>query len=38
VGLDNKELKLLKLFRKLETDRFKDGFISMLDDIVKLHG
>lgn len=37
VGLDNKELKLLKLFRKLDNDRFKDGFISMLEDIVKLH-
>ena len=37
VGLDNKELKLLKLFRKLESDRFKDGFINMLEDIVKLH-
>lgn len=37
VGLEDMELKLLKLFRKLDSEKLKDGFIGMLDDIVKLH-
>ena len=36
-GLDSRELKLLKLFKRLGNDRLKDGFISMLEDILKLH-
>ena len=35
-GLENKEIKLVRLFRRLSSDKLKDGFINMLEDITKL--
>lgn len=38
MGLSNEEAKLLMLFRRLQGRKLKNGFIDMLEDVVKLSG
>ncbi len=35
-GLSNEEAKLLMLFRRLQSKKLKNGFVEMLEDVVKL--
>lgn len=37
ISYSHKELKLIMLFRKLKSEKVKDGFIKMLGDFVLLH-